>query len=143
MKTRKRSMVVSLVLVGAASGCGNLEENRSAQRDVYESVADCQADWGSDEGSCEPVADDASAATRGTTGTSSSSYYRPTRYYGPHYTSGARPGSIRSSNGSTHTVGNRAASSHTVSRGSRGGSSGGSVSRGGFGHSAGSHGASS
>ncbi len=133
MKTRKRSMVVSLVLVGAASGCGNLEENRTAQRDVYESVADCQADWGSDEGSCEPVNDE---PTRHRIIGSNTAYSR-SAYYGPAYNPGNRPNTFRTSNGTMHTVGQRAASSHPVSR------SGGSVSRGGFGHSAGSHGASS
>ena len=54
MKTRRSTVSLTLVLIGAAAlqGCGNDEE--AATRDVYRTRADCQRDWGDDAQKCEP-----------------------------------------------------------------------------------------
>ena len=90
---RKRSAHLTLVLISAAAlagvaGCGNLESSGANSRDVYASMEDCKADWGTP-GDCETVPESRSATGR-------SSFYGP-RYYSRSSSSGysatPRPGS--------------------------------------------------
>jgi hypothetical protein len=147
-KPRKRSIALSLVLIGATtSGC-SMEESRPLQRDVYNSFAECTADWGEDDQTCEPNVEGVTEGMNsGTTSTTSSGYRYRTVYYGPTYDRGYRPSSIRTSRGTTHSVGSRTSETRTVagnsSRSTSRASSGGRVSRGGFGGSSASRGASS
>jgi uncharacterized protein YgiB involved in biofilm formation len=99
---RKRSLHVSLVVLGAAAlaGCGETDK-----RDVYANRADCVQDWG-EQTQCEPVRD----------GSYHSSYW-----YGPSYRSGywggnaGRAGSTAV--GTTARAGSHAIATHSVSRG--------------------------
>jgi hypothetical protein len=148
-KPRKRSVAMTLVLIGATtSGC-SMEDSRPLQRDVYNSFAECTTDWGDDGQACEPnvegVAENATATT-GTTSTTGSGYRYRTVYYGPGYQPGYRPTTIQTNRGN-HTVGTSARETRTVASGSARSagraSQGGRVSRGGFGGSSASRGASS
>jgi uncharacterized protein YgiB involved in biofilm formation len=142
--SRKRSVAMSLVLIGASTvGC-SLEAERTAQRDVYENFADCKSDWGVDDDNCEVFVDQSTQNANGTT-TTPGVYGNRLRYYGPLYQPGYRPATVNTRNGS-HTVGSKASERHTVSSSRNVGSSasgGGRVSRGGFGSSASSRGSSS
>jgi uncharacterized protein YgiB involved in biofilm formation len=106
---RKRSLHVSLVLLGAAAlaGCGETDK-----RDVYANQADCVQDWG-EQTQCEPVRD----------GNYHSSYY-----YGPHYNDSLwnrwwlfhRSGqTVAPLHRSSHAIGSHshAVATHSVSRG--------------------------
>jgi uncharacterized protein YgiB involved in biofilm formation len=105
---RRRSAAITLVLAGTISGCGE----PVPQRDVYQSLADCQRDWGNPR-QCEPVRDNR---------------YAPSYYYGPHYYGSSFPdGRPRASRSAMDAV--RVASSS----GARSGAS--SIARGGFGSS--------
>ena len=70
---RKRSAAITLVLIGAVSGCSE----PVPQRDVYMSLPECQRDWVQPE-ACEPVRDDRY---------SRSWFYGPA-YYGRSWPSG-------------------------------------------------------
>ncbi len=70
---RKRSAAITLVLAGSLSGCGEPE----TQRDVYNSLANCQRDWNGP-AQCQPADGQRH---------SSSWFYGPP-YYGSSYTSG-------------------------------------------------------
>lgn len=105
---KRRSAAITLVLAGTISGCNE----PVPQRDVYQSLADCQRDWG-DPQRCEPVRD---------------SRYAPSYYYGPHYYGSSFPdGRPRASRNAMDAV--------HVARGTASGSRA-SISRGGFGSSA-------
>jgi uncharacterized protein YgiB involved in biofilm formation len=116
---RKRSLQLTLVLIGAAAltGCGRLEDDRGVSRDVYANLEECRADWGNPE-DCEEIDEKRSA-----TGTRA--------FYGPRYTS--RTGSY---GGYSTTTRPGSRSKGTLS-------SGGSASRGGFGSSSSRHSSSS
>jgi uncharacterized protein YgiB involved in biofilm formation len=116
---RKRSLHLTLVLIGAATlaGCGRLENDAGTSRDVYANLEECRADWGNPE-DCEEIDDKRSA-----TGSRA--------FYGPRYSS--RTGSY---GGYSTTTRPGSRSKGTVS-------SGGSASRGGFGSSSSRHSSSS
>jgi uncharacterized protein YgiB involved in biofilm formation len=98
---RKRSAAITLVLAGTISGCGE----PVPQQDVYQSLADCQRDWG-DPQQCEPVRDNRYA----------SSYFYGPPYYGSALTDG-RPRPSR------HAMDAVRSTSKSVSRGGFGSSS--------------------
>ena len=103
MRSRKSTATLTLVLIGAAlHGCG--DDNRTAQRDVYRTQADCKRDWGDDASKCE----------RQTSGPHSGFFYGPSNGYG-------RTGSSVGSS-MTPRSGSSAMSSTTVSRGGLGSS---------------------
>ena len=85
MRTRKSSVRITLVLIGAAGlGACDPSPRGDLRRDMYASLADCQADWDRAE-RCEPVEERTSSGMGGT------------RYYGPRYSSSSsRPSSTRS-----------------------------------------------
>ncbi len=124
-----------------------MEDSRPVQRDVYNSFAECKADWGDDGDACEPNVEAVTGAnTTGTTATTGSGHAYRSVYYGPSYYPGYRPTNILTNRG-THSVGSSARESRTISSGSARNSGhasqGGRVSRGGFGGSSASRGASS
>lgn len=118
------------------------DENVDVQQYTYQSLADCQADWGTDAGNCQ--SEPASSGYGSTHGFYGSSYGSNTaqRYTGPRFfwqrtASGGHPvevlpdGSTRPISGARLSSGSgstRAISTHVTS---------GSISRGGFGSSAG------
>jgi hypothetical protein len=152
-KPRKRSIAMSLVLIGATTAGCSMEESRPLQRDVYNSFAECTADWGEEDQACEPNVEgvtenmNSTTGTSGTTSTTGSGYRYRTVYYGPTYDRGYRPSMIQTSRGTTHNVGSRTTETRTLAgnspRSSSHASQGGRVSRGGFGGSSASRGASS
>jgi hypothetical protein len=155
-KPRKRSIAMSLVLIGATTAGCSMEESRPLQRDVYNSFAECTADWGEEDQACEPNVEGVTESMNstpnannasGSTSTTSSGYRYRTVYYGPTYDRGYRPSVIQNSRGNIHTVGSRTTETRTLSgnspRSSSHASQGGRVSRGGFGGSSASRGASS
>jgi uncharacterized protein YgiB involved in biofilm formation len=100
---RKRSAAITLLLAGTMSGCSE----PLPQRDVYQSLADCQRDW-VDPKRCEPVRDNR---------------YAPSYFYGPsHYGSSDTYGRPRPSSNAMDAV-RSSSSSSTVSRGGFGSSS--------------------
>ena len=107
---RRRSAAITLVLAGTISGCSE----PVPQRDVYQSLADCQRDWG-EPPQCEPVRDQRYAP----------SYYYGPRYYGSSFPDG-RPRASRNAMEAVRVAGRVGSGPH---RGS-------SISRGGFGSSA-------
>ncbi len=119
MKSRRSTATLTLVLISAAAlnGCGS-DAEETATRDVYESQADCQRDWGDDTTKCE----------RQASGSHAGMFYGPLLFGLGRMSAGsgfgrtlpARQGS--SAVGTTHVPG-----------------SAGSASRGGFGSSARSH----
>lgn len=140
MGSRKSSLSITLVLIGAAAlgGCGR-EPDRALRRDVYASLEDCRADWGRAE-DCELSSNLAGSGSSTSTNTRSG-YYGP-RYYwssADSYDSRPRPGS-RAQSVETLARSGVASSSRSGTSSSHSSSS---VSRGGFGSSASSHGASS
>jgi uncharacterized membrane protein YgcG len=141
---RKRSIAISLVLAGASTGCSDsVLEPPLAMRDVYNSPAECHADWGDEAINCEGTIEQVAEGTPGATRSSTGAYYMP-RYYGPYYRVGQRPTYTTTSTGQRVPLGNRATSTRTVNSGGRSaGSRSSSSSRGGFGSSGRSSGASS
>jgi hypothetical protein len=133
---------MTLVLATAATGC-SIEEQKMAMRDVYDSPAECHAEWAGDDASCEVVMEPATETTPGAV-RSGVGYFRP-RYYGPPYWQGQRPGGTVSKSGQSVQIGSRASGSRSSpSASSRSSSSrSSSTSRGGFGGSSASRGASS
>jgi uncharacterized protein YgiB involved in biofilm formation len=117
---RKRSLHLTLVLIGAATlaGCGRLENDAGTSRDVYANLEECRADWGNPE-DCEEIDEKRSA-----TGSRA--------FYGPRYSS--RTGSYSGGYSTTTRPGSR--SKGTVSGAS-------SAKRGGFGSSSSRHSSSS
>lgn len=106
---RKRSLRITLVLIGAAgltalSGCGRREADK--MQNIYANREDCLADWGNKPEDCQLAANE--------------HHRRMGYYYGPSYSSG-----------STYTRGGYS-SSRPGSR-SIGSTPTGSPSRGGFG----------
>ena len=102
---RKRSAAITLLLAGTISGCGE----PVPQQDVYQSLGDCQRDWG-DPQQCQPVRDNR---------------YAPSYWYGPSYYGASYPdGRPKPNRNAMDAV----KSSQPVR-------SSGSVSRGGFGSS--------
>jgi hypothetical protein len=148
---------MSLVLIGATTAGCSMEESRPLQRDVYNSFAECTADWGEEDQACEPNVEGVTESMNstpnannasGSTSTTSSGYRYRTVYYGPTYNRGFRPSMIQTSRGTTHNVGSRTTETRTLAGNSPRSSSshasqGGRVSRGGFGGSSASRGASS
>jgi uncharacterized protein YgiB involved in biofilm formation len=120
MPSRRSTATLTLVLIGAAAlhGCG-ADEEETATRDVYQSRADCQRDWGDDDKKCEPA----------TSGSHAGMFYGPLMYGLASGMMGNRGANLAPRPGSNAV----ASTNTTVSR------SGGSVSRGGFGSSASSH----
>ena len=91
---RKRSAAITLMLAGTISSCGE----PVPQQDVYQSLSDCQRDWG-DPQQCQPVRD---------------GRYAPSYHYGPsYYGSSYRDGRPKPSNNAMDAV----RSSQPVSRG--------------------------
>ena len=104
MRSRRSTVTLTLVLIGAAtlSACGDKPE--TATRDVYRNQIDCKRDWGDDDRKCERVS----------SGAHSGYYYGPS--YG-HSTSSTTTGTTLAPRS-----GSSAISSTTVSRGGFGSS---------------------
>ena len=97
---RKRSAAITLLLAGTISGCSE----PVPQQDVYQSLADCQRDWG-DPQQCQPVRDNR---------------YAPSYFYGPsHFGSSYPDGRPKPSRNAMDAV----RSTQPVSRGGFGSSS--------------------
>lgn len=114
---RKRSAAITLVLAGSLSGCSEPVE----QRDVYNSLADCQRDWVSQAQQCEPVRD----------GRYSSGWYYGPRYYGASWPNGNPKSSPSAIDAVRPTTASASSSRSWFS-----GHSSSNTSRGGFGGSA-------
>ena len=91
---KKRSAAITLVLVGAVSGCSEPDP----QRDVYPSLASCQRDW-QGPADCQSVSD----------GRYANSWYYGPSHYGSSYTSG-RPRPSSNAVDAVHAPGTRAVS---------------------------------
>ena len=115
MKTRRSTVSVTLVLIGAATlhGCGNDEE--PASRDVYRTRADCQRDWGDDAQKCEAQS----------SGPHAGYFLGPMMYGMGRSSAGFGSNTTQAPRTGSHAIGST------------------SVSRGGFGSSASAHGAGS
>ena len=103
---RKRSAAITLVLASAMAGCNE----PLPQQDVYQSLGDCQRDWG-DPQQCQPVRDNR---------------YAPSYFYGPlYYGSSLTDGRPRPSRNAMDAVrsSEKPASSASIRRGGFGSSS--------------------
>jgi hypothetical protein len=112
---RKRSAAISLVLAGSLSGCSD----PVPQRDVYQSLANCQRDWNGP-GQCQQVGD----------GRYSNTWYYGPNHFGSSYSSGRPRPSPNAIESNFSPRGTSVATARSTG-GSPGGGSG--VSRGGFG----------
>ena len=121
----KRSLAVSLVLVGAA-GCSPAPEECTMMRDVYADLPTCEADWTTQRYGCEIFLD--------RTGVPADAPGNA-RFYGPMYPNDKRPTAVRTPD-DLLAVGSRMERSQifpTTDEDVTGVKSDGTITRGGFG----------
>ena len=94
----KRSLTVSLILVGAA-GCASNNVPCEMARDVYANATSCEADWSRHPLACEPFVDTEKVSFN----TNGEPIGLRPRYYGPIYPKNKRPLSIQTASG-VHSV---------------------------------------
>ncbi|MBR7799126.1 hypothetical protein [Undibacterium fentianense] len=123
-------LATSAAVVGLTS-CNRNESNGSltSVRDEYNSLEDCQQDWGSSD-PCQPQPASANSNTIAHTGNTSGDHVYTGRYWGPQYSEGQRDIAQRNFLGSRYLGGTSQLTDRAVSR-----SVTRSISRGGFGSS--------
>lgn len=133
---RRASQSLPLVLATSAAvvsltGCGSDDPNAGlgSIRDEYNSLEDCQQDWGSTD-PCQPQPAPSNSNTIAHTGNTSGGHIYSGRYWGPSYYEGQRDLAQRNYLGNRFTGSTSQLTDRAVSR-----SVTRSISRGGFGSS--------
>jgi len=150
----KRSLTVPLIFLGTLGAFyymfSSSDEDVQVQQYSYQNLQECQADWGTDDGNCQPEDSSGGTSSGGSTyghGSSYSSFYgnntsTEQRYRGPRFFwqrtgSGGYPVEIRADGSTRQISGSHLSVGQPSSRASATHVSSGTISRGGFGSSAG------
>jgi hypothetical protein len=154
---KKRSLTVPLIFIGTLGACYYLfsssDEDVQVQQYTYQSLKECEADWGGDEGNCQPEEASSTSSGGGSSGggsyghgynsfysdnaSTSNQRYRGPRFFWQRNGSEGHPVEVRPDGSTRQISGARLTSGQASSHAFSSHVTSGSISRGGFGSSAG------